>query len=113
MVPNLGATIEDWHGQLPLEANAPHLKLDGERVLVNAFQKSRPKDLVDLDGSTDDTTGELLVFQSHGCSSRGRGLWYPVPFFLPSLAVIGLGPCKLRGMPFKSSPPRRWHSRGS
>jgi hypothetical protein len=54
MKPNLTAAIQDRHGQLPLEANTPCRKLEGEGVLVDRLQESRPKSLVDLNRSADD-----------------------------------------------------------
>jgi hypothetical protein len=35
MKPNLAAAVQDGHGQLPLEANTPRRKLEGEGVLVD------------------------------------------------------------------------------
>jgi len=62
---HLDASIYNGHRELTLETKATVPKLHNERGFVYRLQESRAERTMNLNGRTDDFSGELFMFEFH------------------------------------------------
>lgn len=65
MQTDVGSAVEDWHRNFALEVEPAATKLDAQRVRVNGFDESGTKTPVNIDRSTDDRVGQILMRKRH------------------------------------------------
>jgi len=61
MLANLVVFIKEWNWFLPNELNTTKRELDGQRFLVNTFQKARPQFAMDANCCRDDPIRKITV----------------------------------------------------